>query len=182
MRGQKQMIEGMTCRGSYLLGTACGECSRCKEEKAKLQTSGEFPLRKLESKILVDDKTWDEIQKKCDLFSTPIYFKINDNTISFKMHFSNKDMKARIFIYIAGVLRGGEKEELQKLFWNEKRRYLYSAKFRNKISKRHSKKKALEYIPNIDEVKLFYTPWFNSFSSLKNQYKKRFKEIYWVRK
>lgn len=30
-------MTGVTCRGSYLLGTACGHCDRCRKEREELQ-------------------------------------------------------------------------------------------------------------------------------------------------
>ena len=39
--------DNIFCRGSYVLGTACGQCSRCKEELDKIlkgYTKGKPPL------------------------------------------------------------------------------------------------------------------------------------------
>ena len=33
-------MSDITCRGSYALGTACGKCSRCKDEIIRMQENG----------------------------------------------------------------------------------------------------------------------------------------------
>lgn len=40
-RAMKQ-YEGVTCRGSYKLGTACGKCERCTDEQNELLRLGPF--------------------------------------------------------------------------------------------------------------------------------------------
>lgn len=176
------MVEGTTCRGSYILGTACDDCSRCKEEEAKLKAEDKWPPQKInESIIKVDDKVWNQIQEELDIFST-IHLKIKDNKVALVMVFSKKRMRADIFIYINGVLKGAEEKELQEMFWNEKKRAAWSPKIKKSIIKRHGKKKALSIFPDLNETFSYYIPFFNSFSTLKNQYKNRHKEIYWIRK
>ena len=38
--------EGVICRGSYLLGSACGHCEKCKDEMESLRQSGKLPEMK----------------------------------------------------------------------------------------------------------------------------------------
>lgn len=176
--------EVITCKGSYVLGTACGNCSRCKEEEQRLKDEGEWPPHVVtaESKILVDDKVWDEMQKELSLY-TSIYLEINGYKITLQMVFSHKEMKASIYIYIDGILKGGEKKELQEMFWNEKKIATWSPKERKSLIKTFkSEKNVLEHFPNLYKTRSYYIPQFNSFLTLKNQYKKRHKEIFWIRK
>lgn len=55
-----------TCRGSILLGTACGRCSRCDEERAKLTAKPKFSVKAetLGSDVIANFRVRPEVHAK----------------------------------------------------------------------------------------------------------------------
>lgn len=52
------------CRGSYALGTACGSCSRCKQELARMNPKFKVKSETLGPNVIANFRVRDEVHAK----------------------------------------------------------------------------------------------------------------------
>ena len=133
-----------------------------------------------QEKILVTKEVWKEIIDSFGPFST-VHLNIAGHEIDLQANYSRKTMKVSILVFIDGWIKGTENEDLKKMFWNEKKTAKYDKKLKTSLIKIYGKKKISIQHPDINDMLSYYVWYFETMISLKNQYSKRHKEIYWIK-
>jgi len=140
-------------------------------------------------KILVTDKEWQEIIKIMD---GSIYGRVNLEIGSDKISIHRRMDKNKFVntVFINGYIKGAETEENQKKYWRMVRRSRIrfksgeKEKEKRRLIKTFGKKEGHEFWEKHygEGTKYTYYIWvFESIKTLVSTYKKRHKEVYWLK-
>lgn len=128
--------------------------------------------------VLMTKDDWIQAEKKISLY-TSLELKIDNDNISICMRFVGKT-ELNYVVFINGVMKGLEDEEKQVKYRRKIVKPIYSTKLKKKVKKYYGKNYLKEW-PTLDDQYIWYSPFFKSFKTLKNQYIKRHPKIYWVK-
>lgn len=118
---------------------------------------------------------WQDVEEKLSGFFGSVKFSLGEREITVVRGLVEKD-RLGFAVYIDGFIKGewmnlsGEemKEPLITKVWCPRVIKLYKPSEKAKIIKRLGKRRAKEWYPDLDKQRVYFTPHFGSFRSLKS--------------
>ncbi len=137
----------------------------------------------MEERVLMTNELWSELEKEA--YNSPFFrkrFLIGEDIITVSSGI-NKN-KITYSIYINGVMRGAEEKEKQDKFWfGRVKRFSKKEKVAlKKLAKLSEGEEKKEYLEKYKTGRMYTyrIPFFDSFRSIKNQYKKLEEDVFLI--
>ena len=78
MRPPFETFKGATCKGSYVLGSACGHCERCEWERREMNVTNAKPLEPHQQRVVLEAaELGEKLGKLAGFIVTPVYHALD---------------------------------------------------------------------------------------------------------